>query len=103
MMNHMADHLSGKGRRTDPFTAMHESLRSSLRRASDHAVRKLQSDVAEMLRQLVERFDAAVALEHEALPETIARKNVMPALVIALVEVEHIDRTLKALKEESNV
>ncbi|KAI6900530.1 hypothetical protein KC318_g9142 [Hortaea werneckii] len=103
MMHHMANHLSGKGRRTDPFTAMHDSLRSDLSRANNRAVRKLQSDVADMLRQLVKRFDAALAVEHDALPERIARKNIMPALAIALVEIEHIDRTLKELKEESNV
>ncbi|KAI6894959.1 hypothetical protein D0869_05369 [Hortaea werneckii] len=103
MMHHMANHLSGKGRRTDPFTAMHDSLRSDLSRANNRAVRKLQSDVAEMLRQLVKRFDAALAVEHEALPERIARKNIMPALAIALVEMEHIDRTLKELNRQSSV
>ncbi|GAB1738066.1 hypothetical protein NU219Hw_g2573t1 [Hortaea werneckii] len=103
MMHHMANHLSGKGHRADPFTTMHDSLRSDLSRASSRAVRKLQSDVAEMLRQLVKRFDAALAVEHEALPERIARKNVVPALGIALVEIEHIDRTLKEIKKASNV
>lgn len=103
MMHHMANHLSGKGHRADPFTTMHDSLRSDLSRASNRAVRKLQSDVAEMLRQLVKRFDAALAVEHEALPERIARKNVMPALSIALVKIEHIDKTLKEIKKASNV
>lgn len=99
-MNEMADHLAGKDRRPDPFTAMHDSLRSNLSRANNRVVSKLQSDVAGLLHQLVRRFDA---VEHETPEEKTARQTIMPALATALADVERIDKHLKALKEDSNV
>ncbi|RMY73457.1 hypothetical protein D0863_03873 [Hortaea werneckii] len=103
MMEEMEYHLSGKARRKSPFAAMNDSLRSNLKRASDRAVRKLQSDVAEILRQLAQRFDAALALEHETAEEKATRQAIIPALTTALPDMKRIDKDLKALKQESNV
>ncbi|KAI6889264.1 hypothetical protein KC360_g3532 [Hortaea werneckii] len=106
MMEEMEYHLSGKARRKSPFTAMNDSLRSNLSRASNRAVHKLQSDVAEILRQLAQRFDAALALEHETAEEKATRQAIMPALATALPDMDRIDtalKTLKASKRESKV
>ncbi|KAI6813573.1 hypothetical protein KC365_g15275 [Hortaea werneckii] len=98
MMDEMADHLSGINRHSDPFSAVNVSLRSNLSRASNFAVRNLQSDVTDILRQLVQRFDAALAVENETIDEFIARQNILPALTTALADMERIDATLKTLK-----
>lgn len=105
-MKEMADHLAGIRRPPDPFTAMNASLRSNLSHASNCAVRNLQSDVTDVLRQLVQRFDAALAVENETLDEFMARQNILPALPTALAEMERIDatlKTLKAAKQESKI
>ncbi|KAI7237456.1 hypothetical protein KC330_g3105 [Hortaea werneckii] len=86
MMNELADHLSGKARRTSPSTAMNDSLRSNLRRASNCA-----------------RFEAALEVENETPQEQTARQTIMPTLATALADMERIDKDLKALKEASNV
>ncbi|KAI6873496.1 hypothetical protein KC323_g1160 [Hortaea werneckii] len=103
MIDVMSDHLSGIGRPSDPFSAMNASLRSKLSHAGDCAVRNLQSDVTDILRQLVQRFDAALAFENETRDEFLARQNIVPALDTALADMERIDRTLKELKQEPNV
>ncbi|KAI7189532.1 hypothetical protein KC316_g6365 [Hortaea werneckii] len=87
----------------EPGAYFGQAMRLMYEECSNMRVSHLQSDVTEVLRQHVQRFEAALEVENETPQEQTARQTIMPTLATALADMERIDKDLKALKEASNV
>ena len=98
MMNELSNHLHGIYE-DSPFTTMKDELQHDLSQAANKVACNLQRDVKLILTQLVQQFDAVLAVEQERPRERRARAVLSPVLVHALPHMERIRHELETIKQ----
>ena len=98
MMTELDNVLRGRYQ-TSPFAAMATDIQHELDQSCNRVARNLQSDVKAILKQIVQQFDAILAVAVERPPENAARRQ-LAALVHAAPAMERIMAELATIKTD---
>ena len=97
MMTELKNFLRGLDD-TSPFVTMATDIQRELDQSCNRVARNLQSDIKAILRQVMQQFDAILAVTVKGPQENAARRELAPALDHAMTAMERIMAELATIK-----